>query len=289
MKIICTLPFKNERHYLPIFLKNVIPIVDKVIAIDDNSTDNSRQILESAGSKVKVYSSKDFITNEEFIKTEYFIRSKLLELAREEKATHYMCLDADETFTSNFVPHARKIISKLGPGQKLAMQWLAMWKTADHYRDDQSVWSNNFKDFVVCDDGKSTHNNPGKSFGFGRTPGENTDNNWLRLNNKYGAVLHFQFTNWRNFQIKQLWYRMSELIEQGPNFVKAINNKFSITLDDGNALVRKCPDEWITGLDTKHLHALQDSWHAIQIKNWASEYGEEYFRNLDNFNIIKTL
>src|SRR5690606_33564305 len=147
--------------------------------------------------------------------TEYPIRSKLLELAREEGATHYMCLDADETFTSQFVPVARKIISKLQPGQKLAMQWLALWKTTDHYRDDHSVWSNNFKDFVVYDDGKSIHNNPGKSFGFGRTPGENTETNWVRLNNQYGAVLHYQFSNWRNFQLKQCWYRMSELLLQG--------------------------------------------------------------------------
>ena len=45
MKIIGLLPFKNEEQFLPLYLKNVLPIVDEIIAIDNDSTDNSRQIM----------------------------------------------------------------------------------------------------------------------------------------------------------------------------------------------------------------------------------------------------
>ena len=34
------------------------------------------------------------------------------------RCTHFVCLDADETFTSNFVPIARDIMSQLEPGRK---------------------------------------------------------------------------------------------------------------------------------------------------------------------------
>ena len=55
MKVIAILPFKNEEKFLPTYLSNVQPICDEIIAIDDHSTDNSRQIMEDAGVIVKSY------------------------------------------------------------------------------------------------------------------------------------------------------------------------------------------------------------------------------------------
>ena len=37
MKVIALLPFKNEEWILPTYLSNVLPIVDEIIALDDNS------------------------------------------------------------------------------------------------------------------------------------------------------------------------------------------------------------------------------------------------------------
>ena len=53
MKVIGILPFKNEERFLPTYLSNVQPVCDEIIAIDDHSTDNSRQIMEDAGVIVK--------------------------------------------------------------------------------------------------------------------------------------------------------------------------------------------------------------------------------------------
>ena len=55
MKVIGILPFKNEERFLPTYLSNVQPVCDEIIAIDDHSTDNSRQIMEDAGVIVKGY------------------------------------------------------------------------------------------------------------------------------------------------------------------------------------------------------------------------------------------
>ena len=71
------------------------------------------------------------------------------------------------------------------------MQWLALWKSYTHYRHDSTVWSNNWKDFVVADDTSS-----GFDYGYigvGRTNGSN-DNTWVRVNPEHGAVLHYQFS-----------------------------------------------------------------------------------------------
>ena len=39
------------------------------------------------------------------------------------------------------------------------MQWIALWKSYTRYKNDNSVWSNNYKDFIFHDDGKTKYPN----------------------------------------------------------------------------------------------------------------------------------
>ena len=52
MRVIALLPFRNEAHVLPSYLSSVVPLVEKIIAIDDGSTDNSVEIMKKAGADV---------------------------------------------------------------------------------------------------------------------------------------------------------------------------------------------------------------------------------------------
>ena len=132
MKVIGLIPFKNEEHFLPTYLSNVKPICDEIIAVDDHSTDNSRKIMEDAGVIVKGYEDTEKLKGGW---TCGLIRQHLFNYGREAGGTHFVCLDADETFTSNFVPIARDIMSQLEPGEKVRMQWLALWKSCTHFRN----------------------------------------------------------------------------------------------------------------------------------------------------------
>jgi hypothetical protein len=274
-KIVALLPFKNEEWILPTYLSNVVPWVDEIIAIDDQSTDSGSQILSECP-KVTV------VRNEEILESgwpEYNIRLKLLELGRAAGGTHFVCLDADETFSSNFVPIARRVIDN--PGQKVAMQWLALWKSVEHYRDDGSVWSNNFKDFIVYDQPDLGHDYA--FLGVGRTPGPNDDERWLRLNPKHGTVFHYQFAHWTNFQLKQAWYRCSELLKGLP--VGAINSKYSITLEDPTTKVTEIPESWRSGVPQPEITKVPPSWHLGVIKQWFQEHGPERFAPLQIWHI----
>lgn len=282
MKTIALLPFRNEAHVLPSYLSSVKPVVDEIIAIDDGSTDSSRDIMVSAGATV-------YSWEEQRLKSgwaELGIRQRLLELGRESKGTHFIVLDADEAFTGNFLARASKIVSRLEPGQRLLMQWLAMWKCVDHYRDDYSVWSNNFKDFIFRDDGKSQY--PNVWMHTPRTPGQYADKEKdLVLNNKFGAVMHFQFSDWDRFQIKQAWCRMSELIRD-PGTEASINSKYQITLDDENAKVSALPEDWKAGIvmpSFTYEMSNDDFWRLQDISRWFETYGPEHFRNLQIWHI----
>jgi len=279
MKVIALLPFKNEEQMLPSFLSNVVPAVDEIVAIDDGSTDQSVQILKNAG--VRVYS------NDIEVKSgwaELGIREKLLKFGREHGGTHFVVMDADETFTGQFPTNCRKICERLEPGQKIRMQWLAMWKSVDHYRDDNSVWSNNYKDFIFADNGKMEY--PKVWMHTPRTPGPTTEENTMMLNPKYGAVIHFQFSDWESFQIKQAWYRCSEWIRDQKN-AAAINQKYRITMEDPNAVVTVLPESWKQGVVFPSLSykSNTNNWRLNQMIEWVKEYGADFFKSLEIWHI----
>ena len=292
MKVIALLPFKNEEWCLPSYLYNTSKIVDEIIAIDDGSTDNSKKILEDAGAKV--YSSENLI-NFNSGWSEGSIRAELLKLGREADGTHFVCLDADESFTNPLVENFKELIPQLEPGEKMALQWLALWKSYTSYRHDATVWSNNWKEFVVCDEPSLSYNH-NQHMHLGRTPtspSEVGDQKWRRLENDYGAVMHLQFSAYNNFQLKQCWFRCSELI-QNPNNASGINSKYSITLLESNVGLAEMPEEWYNGLPLPIVDNFDPDWNESSyvrkdllpgIYKYFEDYGVEYFKDLDIWHV----
>ena len=292
MKIIALLPFKNEEWVLPSYLYNTTKIVDEIISIDDGSIDSSAKILKDAGAKV--YSS-DKLKNFNSGWSEGSIRAELLRLGREAGGTHFVCLDADETFTNPLIDNFKELLPQLQPGEKMALQWLALWKSYTHYRHDSTVWSNNWKDFVVYDHPSLSYNS-GQHMHLGRTPSSPSDINnesWRRLENEFGAVMHYQFSVYNNFQLKQSWLRCSELIQK-PNQYQTINQTYGITLLDDNVGLAKMPNEWYNEIPLPNVPNFDSEWNEKcflradllpGIYKYFEDYGVEYFEPLDIWHI----
>ena len=292
MKIIALLPFKNEAWCLPSYLHNTVKVVDEIIAIDDGSIDDSAKILKDAGAKVY---SADNLRNFNSGWSEGSIRAELLKLGRESGGTHFVCLDADESFTNNFVEISKESISQLRPGEKIAMQWLALWKSYTHYRHDSTVWSNNWKDFIVADSPELTYNSK-QHMHLGRTPlgdHESGKSHWISYPPNYAAVMHFQFSVYNNFQLKQCWLRCSELIQE-PGTEGAINAKYSITLLDQGVGLQEMPKEWYNNVPFPTVDNFDSEWNEDKflrkdllpgIMKYFDDYGADYFRGLDIWHI----
>lgn len=274
MKFIALIPFKNEERYLSSCLSSIVNVVDEIICIDDGSTDKSKEIAESYGCKVF---KNDQLQNVGW--AEHHIRQRLLQLGRESGGTHFLCLDADEAVTCQFGSISKSLLAQLQPGQNVRMQWLSLWKSPKHFRDDQSVWSRNFKDFIFADDGVCQYEY--KFLHVSRTPVTNTLGS---INPGFGAILHYQFVDWENFNIKQADYRCSELIKY-PNSYKDINNKYSITFQNEDVFLAEIPDSWDRHITSPDFEENYVDWRYHRILGYFKEFGIEFFEKLQIWHI----
>jgi glycosyltransferase involved in cell wall biosynthesis len=274
MKIIGITPIKNESPFIDSFASSLSKVCDKIIVLDDNSTDDSITLL-------KKYDKVD-IVNFENNNNWGSKRGYLFNMARDYGATHIVALDADEAFTSNAIENFDIITSAINEGQRCTLHWLPMWKSLYDYRDDNSVWSNSYKDFIICDDGKMSYN--GNWIHEPRLPIVSPTK---QITSNVGGVFHFQFSSWEAFQIKQSWYRCLERVENPNKSVHEINNTYSITLDDTNCLTTNAPSEWYKDVILPDLNNVYNNttWRLNQIKDWFNTYSVDFFKDLDIWHV----
>ncbi|MCX6716552.1 MAG: glycosyltransferase family 2 protein [Candidatus Taylorbacteria bacterium] len=274
MKIIALMPVKNVAWILKTSIPQLKKFSDEILCLDGNSEDNTVEILKSYGAKIRSQSSNEANYSK--------WRNELLKWGRELGGTHFVWLDADEAFTTNFLCNFKQTLSLMAPGEKLALEWLCLWKSSYVYRTDQSIWKHLYKDFVFCDD---------KISGFGdtklhegRTPGPN-ENTWKKIPLEKGAVLHFQFVPFEKFQIKQAFQRCRELALGSTN-ARRINNKYSPTLDSNTVQTEKIPEEWLGGIENiDNLSNLNEIYYKEDIMKYFEEKGILFFEPLEIWHV----
>jgi glycosyltransferase involved in cell wall biosynthesis len=128
VKLICLISVKNEAWCLDVFLKCASLWADYIIVADQNSTDNSREIVQKYP-KVILIENNDQDYNEAR-------RQKLLfnEARKIEGPKVFIALDADEIFTSNFKETEDWVkISNAQPGDVFQFKWANIDQLAKHY------------------------------------------------------------------------------------------------------------------------------------------------------------
>ena len=276
MKIIALLPVKNEEWILRTSIPQLQRFADEILALYTPSTDRTAELLKSFGVQIK---------GQPYYPIDYSLwRQMLLDWGRQRGGTHFIWLDADEAFTSNMAAEFRNYVSCLKPGQKLALQWLCLWKDARKYRRDGSVWSGLYKDFVFCDDGTSGFTG-GATLHEGRTPGENTPANQIKLPLEKGGVLHFQFVPFERFQMKQAFQRCREF-SLGQSSPAQVNAKYAMTMDDEKAVCADIPQEWLEGIaGIDALKSTRVGWYYDSIREFFDDKGIKFFEPLQIWHI----
>lgn len=275
MKVIALLPVLNEEWILPTYISQMRRFTGEILAIDSGSSDRSIELLRSSKIIVRL------IRRDKYKKNGSIIRNELLKWGRQSGGTHFICLDADEVFSSNYLQSFPTYLAKMKPGQKLWMDWIPMWKNSLSMLSDKSyIWTKLQKDVVYCDDGKTRHDV--ELIHEGRTPGSNDGKNLIRVPRSDGVALHYQFVNWQRFQAKQSWYRCLELVTNHTS-PDAINDMYAFTLKGKNANTTQTPTSWtkeiIPPKEYKYLSYIEET------KGLFDRFGIQTFESLDIWHI----
>lgn len=268
MKIIALAPVKNEEWILQTYITSMQMIADEIIILDDNSTDSTSEILR----KNNIISIKP--SKEEGVNMSQK-RLQLLTEGRKRGGTHFIWLDADESFDSHFLENGRSIIEKMLPGQKLSLPWITLWKSTLTERID-GVWKDNLKDVIVFD--LPEYSFESKILSEGRTQGPHT--HIINLDRTTGVILHFQFIPLHEAQAKQAWYRCIEFLQTHKS-ARKINNTYAVSLDDKNVILQETKKDWFKGIHIPKDQSGKATWYISEIRTMFEKSSIKNFEPLD--------
>lgn len=284
-KIVGLIPARNEKHIISQCLRALAMFTDAIVYLDDASTDESLQIVESLRSECNI---EKIIRKNEWLRDEPGDRNLMLQAGREIGGTHFIVIDADEMLSSNLLDNAclTETIRKLQPGDRLALNWIQLWKDIDEYRFDNSVWTWNYKEIIFCDDRHCSYASE-----FIHTPRvpEGLSGRSFKLEGYSAGLLHFQFVNWRNLLIKQSWYRCLERIREPNKSIDEINQRYAPSIDETGLGLKPSPRIWFYGYPffDRTVFDLPEEWREKQILGWFDQYGRDYFAGLDIWDKIQ--
>ena len=270
MKVITLLPVKNEGWILRSTLKNMSDFSDHIIIADQNSTDDSLSIYKEF-EKVTVIQNNNQNHNNS-------VRWQLLDFARERFGNENLiiCIDADEMIQPEAIQFMKDHIVKDSTRSiSFTFPWIQLWGTTEKHRAD-SVWKNNYKAIAFLDDGTVDYERKKVlNDHTGRVPKCMKEIKVDRF-----PLLHYQYIDLRQAEIKQAWYRCSELMSG--NDPKKINHKYSVAKNDTKVVLQSAKKEWFKNLPTIQIqYDIETDWRYEEIIRWFDSKGIEFFEPLD--------
>jgi len=217
MKVAFNTMFKNEQTLFNEILKTWVSYpVDLFVFYDDNSTDNSIDII-----KKYLPESRFIIINDKLDKfNESYQRQRMIDVSRENKVDYVFSIDCDELLSSNIITNFTDFL-KIYEKQDLFLFWYnCVNNNLKKYRNDPQA-KNNFRSFVLPLNKTGNLDTSSWKYHTPRTPHINLP----KLFTKEFGVIHLQSLNVKYYAIKQLWYKHYELINYGHD-INFINNRY---------------------------------------------------------------
>jgi glycosyltransferase involved in cell wall biosynthesis len=277
MKTIVLIPIKNEDWILRSTFQNLSPHVDLIIVADQGSTDTTIEICRE-------------FTNVQVIQNPYQghsnkVRWFLLEEARKHGNNNLIiCIDADEIIAPKGIQKMQELARerKAVPGDVFKFKWIQLWKSVHTYRND-GAWKDSLKNIAFIDN--IGINEYKKDFVINDHTSRVPDTNINSVVHIEHPLLHYLFLATKRNDMKQAWYRCTELID-GKRNAKRINNTYRVTMLSDGIKAYNMPQEWYEDIKLPEgLDTVQSNWHLNEIKNFFAKYGIGFFEDLQIWHI----
>jgi glycosyltransferase involved in cell wall biosynthesis len=285
MKTLILIPVKNEEWILEHTLRNMAPFADHILVADQASTDSTREICAKFPNVTVIDNPNQGHSNR--------VRWLMLDEARRlfPAADHNLmiCIDADEMIAPAGIEAMKMMVANGSavPGDVFRLRWIQLWKKANQYMDE-GAWKDSWKNIAFVDKPPHASDEPNEyrrdfviNDHTSRVPDTHMGN-VIRIDH---PLLHFHFVAWKKSQLKQAWYRCTELIS-GKRNAKRINNTYRVTLMPSDVRVQPVPPEWTAGLDIpQSLEDVSSSWHLEEIIGFFEKHGALFFEDLQIWHV----
>lgn len=275
MKIITLVPVKNESWILEFTLRNFSLFSDEIIILDDSSTDDSVAIAQNFP-KVTVV---PFTSKEAHV--DMSVRRNILLIeGRKREATHFICLDADESLSIKYIDLMKEHLRSLLPGDTIFLPWVTLFEKGKAFYF-ASLEKENYKNFIFCDDGKTMY--PQQAISEARTP---PFHEGKKISTPYteGCVFHFQYVAKERTRMKQVWYMCNELIE-GKRSAKRINATYRHTKNIKSKYEEQTTDPFLAENNNLITTEISDAFHKEMIFSLFETHSVSFFEPLDIWHI----
>lgn len=252
---------KNEED----LLKEVLPIwinypIDKFIFYDDNSNDNSIEIIKSIIPRERYVILNDKLDHF----NESHNRNRMLQFSREEKCDFVFSIDCDELLSSNLLKDINDVL-KIYEKTNLYLFWYNVVNNSlGFYRNDPS-YANNYRSFILPL--KKTKNFDLNLFKY-HTPRVPEIDLPVSGTKEYG-VIHLQAINLKYYAIKQLWYKHYEYVTWGHE-IDFINKRYDPVVNNLDFQPAITPKEIIDGINFNH-----NVYKNLEVKKGYSKFIED--------------
>jgi glycosyltransferase involved in cell wall biosynthesis len=136
--LVCLLPVRNGEQDLPGYFESVARFADAIVALDDGSTDRTRQLLDECPLVRTVIDTPRRTTYEGW--DDAGNRNRLLEAAAALEPTWILSLDADERIPADDALALREFVDHEAlPGCAYGFQVFRMWQDIEHF-ETEGLW-----------------------------------------------------------------------------------------------------------------------------------------------------
>lgn len=283
-KIIGLMLVRNEDWVLGLSARAALQWCDALYVYCHKCTDKTQEILDAISAEYPERVLRAWSEADDW--DEMDMRQTTLKMGRKWGATHFACIDADEVLTGNLLPSIRERVLALKPTQALDLPMIPCWRSLDHYRSDESVWSRAYISMAFADDkGVAWKPEKGGYQHHHRLPyGVRAKR---ELTHADGGVMHLQFANWRRLTAKHAWYKCVEATRFTKRTTEEIDRVYNQALDENNLNTKPVPaawwapySQWIRCVDMK-----SEPWHTAECKRLYTAFGADKFRGLNLFGV----
>lgn len=279
MKLVATMPLRNEAWIVGMTARIVLQWCDELVVLLHQCIDRTpeilREIAEEYPGRVTILDEHDGVWRE------MHHRQRLLKTARARGASHVAITDADEILCGNLLPTVRREIERLRPGQYMTAGMPCMWRSLTRYRTDGRIWSGRDDLVLAFADAPGVSWQPvgGYDHHMRAPSGSHVSGRILRD----GGVMHLQWASWRRLTAKHAWYQMHERLRYPLRPVKQIATTYSYAPDERGLQTAEAPlSWWLPYRDLmRHVDLDAEPWHEAECRRLLDEHGTEKFAGLN--------